>query len=170
MKETLLRVVSIACMVLLTGTIWAGPEHSEHHGMLRGNAGMVHGGRDFEHIVEHMSRRLELDDAQKQAIRNIVEAAKPEAEALREQAESNRAAMHALDIEDADYAVKLQNLAAKSGELVTQVTLLHGRVMADVSAELTDEQKTKMSEGRDKMRKRFRHHRHSGESPDDTMT
>ncbi len=170
MKERLLQVVSIGFVVLLVGTVWAESEDGGHRGMHRGHVGMMHGGRDFDRIVEHMSQRLELNDKQELAIRNIVEAAKPEAEALREQAQSNREAMHALDVADADYDVQLQELASRNGELVTQLTLLHGRLRAAVSAELTDEQRAKLSEGRDTMRKRFRHHRRSGESADDTTT
>ncbi len=168
MKERLLQVVSIGFMVLFMGAVSAEPEDGGHRGRHHGHAGMMHGGPDFSRIVEHMSRRLELDDTQKQVIGNIVDAAKPEAEGLREQAQSIRVAMHALDIADEDYDVQRQKLAGRKGELVTQVTLLHGRVMAEINAELTDEQRAKFSEGRDKMRKRFRHHRRSGESANDT--
>ena len=171
MKERLLQVVSIGFVVLFVGAVWAAPEDGEHRGgMHHGNAGMMHGGPDFNRMVEHMSRRLELDDTQEQAIRNIVDAVKPEAEALREQAQFNREARHALDIAAADYDVQLQKLASRNGELVTQVTLLHGRVMAEINAELTDEQRAKFSEHRDKMGKHFRHHRGSGGSADHTMT
>jgi len=172
MKERLNQILSIAVMVLLVGTAWAqgDDDDGEHHRMHRGHAGMLHGGPDFDRLVEHMSRRLELDDAQEQAIRNIIDAAKPEAKTLHELAKSNREDMHSLDAADPDYGVKLQNLANRNGELVTQLTLLHGRVMADVSAELTDEQKAKMSESRHEMGKRLRHHRRAGESAGDTTT
>lgn len=173
MKQRLLQFVSIGFMVLLVGAVWAGPEHDdgEHHGMHRGHACMMPGGHDFDRIVEHLSRRLELDDTQEQAIRNIVEAARPEAEALHGQAKANREALHALSVSDTDYDMKLQNLAAENGELVMQLTLLHGRVMAQVNGELTAEQQAKLSEGRERMRKRFRHHRRHGEEPaDDTAT
>lgn len=172
MNERLLRLVSIGFMVLLMGEVWAEPENGGgwHHGMQRGHPGMMHGGPDIDRLVDHMSRRLELDDTQIAAIRNIVDAARPEAEALREQVKANREAIRALDVAEVDYDVQLQNLAAKKGELVTQLTLLHGRVMVEVGAELTDEQKTQLAEGRDRMRKRFRHHGRSAESMNDTTT
>ena len=167
MRERFLQVVSVGFMIMYIGSAWADTEDGGHHGMHRG---MAHGGPDMERMIEHMSQRLELDKAQELAIRNIVDAAKPEAEALHKQERSNREAMHALDLSDADYDVKLQNLAVRNGELVTQMTLLHGRVMAEVSAKLTDEQRAKMSEGRDEMRKRFRHHRRSKESVENITT
>ncbi len=170
MKERLLQVVSIGLIVMLLGTAWAESDFGEHRGMHRGYGGMMHGGRDMNRLVEHMSRRLELDDAQELAIRNIVDAVKSDVEALDQQAQSFREAMRALDVADAEYDVKLQELARRNGELVEKVTLLHGRVMAEVSAELTDEQRVKISKGRDGMRRRFEHRRRSHELEDDTTT
>ncbi len=163
MSERFLQVVSVGFMIFFIGGAWAETEDGDHHGM-------THGGPDMERMVEHMSQRLELDEAQELAIRNIVDAAKPEAQALHEQERSNREAMHALDLSDANYDVKVHNLAVRNGELVTQMTLLHGRVMAEVSAKLTDEQRARMSQGRNEMRKGFRHHRRSREAVEDTTT
>lgn len=170
MKEYLIKVVTISFMVLIVGSVLAETEDGERHRMHRGYGGMLHDGPDINRIVEHMSRKLELNETQELAIRNIVDAVKPEAEALHEQAKVNREAIHALDVSDADYHAKLQNYASRNGELATQMTLLHGRVMAEVSAELTDEQRAKLSELRDGMRERFRHHWRSRDSLDDTTT
>jgi len=167
MSERLAKFLSVGLMILFVSSAWAEKDDQGRHGMHRG---MMHGGPDIDRVVEHIVRRLELDDAQESVIRNIVDVAKPEAEALREQARSNREAMHDLDMADADYDVKLRNLAGKNGEIVTQMTLLHGRVMAKVNAELSDEQRAKLSEERDGMRERFRHHRRSNDSADDTTT
>jgi len=146
MSERLAKFVSVGLMILLVSSAWAEKDDEGRRDMHRG---MMHGGPDIDRVVEHIVRRLELDDAQESVIRNIVDVAKPEAEALREQARSNREAMHDLDMADADYDVKLRNLAGKNGEIVTQMTLLHGRVMAKVNAELSDEQRAKLSEERD---------------------
>ncbi len=172
MKERLLQLVSMGFMVLLVGAVWAGPEYgdNEYHGMHRGRAGMMHGGHDFDRMDEHMSRLLELDDAQEQAIGNIVEAVRPEINALRERAAANREALHALNVADTEYDVQLQKLAVENGELATQLTLLHGRVRAQVSGELTPEQQATLSERRAKMRHGSRHWRHHGEPTDDTTT
>lgn len=172
MKERLLQLVSMGFMVLLVGAVWAGPEYgdNEYHGMHRGHAGMMHGGHDFDRMVEHMSRLLELDDAQEQAIGNIVEAVRPEINALRERAAANREALHALNVADTDYDVQLQKLAVENGELATQLTLLQGRVRAQVSGELTPEQQATLSERRAKMRHGSRHWRHHDEPTDDTTT
>ena len=96
MRERLFKVVTISFLVLLVGNAMAEAEQGEHHRMHRGHGGMMHDGPDINRIVEHMSRKLELDDTQQLAIRNIVDAVKPEAEALREQAQANREAIHTL--------------------------------------------------------------------------
>ena len=172
MKERLLQLVSMGFMVLLVGAVWAGPGYgdNEYNGMHRGHAGMMHGCNDFDRMVEQMSRLLELDDAQEQAIGNIVEAVRPEINALRERAAANREALHALNVADTDYDVQLQKLAVENGELATQLTLLHGRVMAQVNGELTPEQQAELSARRAKMRDGFRHRRHHGEPTDDSTT
>lgn len=168
MKERLLQVVAIGVMVLFMGAVSAESEDGEHHRMHRSHGGMMHGGPDIDRMVEHLSRRFELDERQELAIRKIVDAAKPEAEAFRQQARSDRQAMHELDVADAEYDAKLQDYASRNGELATQMTLLHGRVMAKVKAELTDEQRAKLSELRDGMHERFMHHRRSRDSAENT--
>ena len=170
MKDRLLQVAAIACFLLFTGTVPAEPEDGEHHRMHRGHGGMMHAGPDIDRIVGHMMQRLELDETQELAIRNILDAAKPEADALRQEAQSIREAMHALDVADADYDMNLQNYASRNGELATQVTLLHGRVMAEVNAQLTEEQRAELSEVRDGMRQRFREHRRSRKPQEDSTT
>lgn len=174
MKERLIQFALITLLLAGVASAEDGTDtdvvHRGHHSMHRGHHDMMHGGPDFSHMVERMSRHLELDDTQEQKIRNIVDAARPETEALREKAKANREAMHALDTADAAYDVKLQNLAVQNGELVTQLTMLHGRVMAEVSAELTDEQKAKFAEGRERMHKRFRHRLQSAGGAEDTKT
>ena len=170
MKQRLLQVFAIGIMVLFMGAAWAESEDGEHHRMHRSHDGMMHGGPDIDRMVEHLSRQLELDERQELAIRKIVDGAKPEAEALRQQARSDRQAMHELDVADAEYDAKLQDYASRNGELATQMTLLHGRVMAKINAELTDEQRAKLSKERDGMHERFRHHRRSHDSAENTTT
>lgn len=170
MKERVVQFASMTCMILLAAVASAGPEHYGHHRMHPGEPGMMAGGHDLDHVVEHLSRLLELTDTQLQAIRNITEAARPEADALRERAQANREAMHALSVTDADYDTKLQNLASENGEVVTQATLLHGRLMAQINAQLTAEQQAKLAENRDKMRMHFRHRQPADEATDDPAT
>lgn len=102
--------------------------------------------------VERMADHLGLDETQQQSIENILEAAKPELEALREAQRANREALAALDPADANYSTAINNIAAENGRLATEGTLLRSRVRNEVNAVLTDEQREKLGQGRQRMR------------------
>ena len=80
----------------------------KRHG--RGGAHRMHHDEfgDPARMLEMMTRHLDLDDTQSQKIGNILEAAKPQIEALRERGQATRKAMHELDVDDPDYGVNLQ--------------------------------------------------------------
>ena len=106
-------------------------------------------GRDFDgpgFLSERATELLGLDDAQSQQVKNILEAAKPEFDALRERGRELRQALMALDPADADYGAALQNLSVDSGQVATDITLLHGRVRSEVNAVLTPEQRSLLAE------------------------
>lgn len=101
---------------------------------------------DPARMLEMMTRHLDLDEMQSQQVSNILDAAKPEIEALRDSMHENREAMHSLATDDPDYSNKLQNLSASNADLAAQMTLLHGRIRADVNAVLTPEQLQKIAD------------------------
>ena len=111
---------------------------SRHNGPGRGGSP--------EEMIMRLADHLDLDETQRQEVRNIMEAAKPSFSTLREQSRANRQAFLALDVSDPDYGAKLQDLSAQSGELAAELTLLAGQLRADASAVLTDEQRQKMAE------------------------
>jgi Spy/CpxP family protein refolding chaperone len=128
---------------------------------------------DPARMLEMMTRHLDLDDAQSQSIGNILEAAKPEIDALQERGRAARKAMHELDVSDPDYYNDLNNLSVEIGAVTSEATLLHGRLRADVFAQLTDEQRERAAEGRRGMHERFRHRgsrRWHSEEPDAAQT
>jgi Spy/CpxP family protein refolding chaperone len=120
---------------------------------------------DPTRMLEMMTRHLDLDDTQSQKIGNILDAARPEINALRERAQASRKAMHELDVGDSAYGSNLQNLSTEIGALTAEAALLHGRVRADIFAELTPAQRELAAEGRSRMGGRFGpHRRHAPES------
>jgi len=123
------------------------------HGMHRDAFG------DPQRMVEMMTRHLDLDAAQSQSMANILAAAKPEIDALRERAKAGRESLRSLDVDEPDYGTRLQNQATEIGALTSEATLLHGRLRADVYAVLTPEQRAQASAGRSGMREHFRRHR-----------
>ena len=114
---------------------------------------------DPDRLAKIMTRHLDLNETQSKTIGNILVAAKPEVDALRQRAEESRSAMQALDVDDPDYGINLQNLSTQIGALTSEATLLHGRLRADVYAQLTQEQRTRATAGHGGMRGGFRRHR-----------
>ena len=110
-------------------------------------------------MLEHMADYLDLDDAQRATVDNIIEAAKPEIEALRERARSNREALEALDTSDPAYETTLNNIALSNGQLATDGTLLFTRLKTELSAVLTAEQAEKLARGKERMRERIQERR-----------
>jgi Spy/CpxP family protein refolding chaperone len=110
-------------------------------------------------MMTMMTRHLDLDDAQSVAIENVINAAKPEIDALRERGKASRDAMRSLDVDSPDYGTSLQNLSSEVGSVTSAATLLMGRLRADIYAELTAEQREQASAGRQGMREHFRRHK-----------
>ncbi len=106
-------------------------------------------------MIEHMADHLDLDDTQRAQVQNIVEAARPEFEALREQLRANREALQSLATDDPAYATQLNDIAVSNGQLATEGTLLFTRVRNEIHAVLTDEQLEKLARGKERMRQAF---------------
>lgn len=109
--------------------------------------GMPYGGR----MLEHMADYLDLDETQRASIANVMSAAQPEMDALREQLRANREALESLDADDPE----VQNIAISNGELATEGTLLFVRIRSDVDAVLTEEQRVKLAEFKEQKRDRM---------------
>lgn len=118
---------------------------------------------DPSRLVERLSHKLDLEAEQSQAIDNILTAARPEIDALRERIGTARAALRDLDVDAPDYGATLQNLSSDLGALTAEAALLHGRVRAEVFAVLSPEQREQASAARhdrfDRSRPQRRHRR-----------
>lgn len=97
-------------------------------------------------MTERLAERLGLDEAQRDSVDNIMSAAKPEIEALRERAKTNHEALRALSPGDP----QVQNIALSNGELATEATLLFARVRGEIDAVLSDEQRAELAEFKDR--------------------
>ena len=151
MKTQTIALLAILSMAAFSISAQAGPGGPP--GMFGAGPGMGFGGPRM--MLEHMADHLDLDDAQRDAVRNILEAAQPEIQALREQAKANREALQALDASDPSYSTTLNNIALSNGQLATEGTLLFTRVRGEVNAVLTDEQRAKLERGKQRMKAAF---------------
>ncbi len=170
MKTYLLIFLSAAALFSGVEGVSAQSEDGEAN---KGRAGERHGHRGFgrgfgdpARMIERMSQRLDLDETQQQNVRNIIDAARPEFDELRERARANRKAMRELDPADPDYSALLNNLAIENGELVAEGTLLFGRVRSEIDAQLTDTQRAELSEAMQRKRGGFRRGRRHADAED----
>lgn len=141
----IVAIVMVAVTTVLSAGVVLSQEDGENRegrswGQ-RGGHGPGSGFGDPSRMVKRLAKHLDLSETQEQSLNNIVDAAKPEFESMRERARANFTAMRNLETTDPDYSAKLSNLAIENGELVTEGTLLVGRIRAEVNAELTDEQR-----------------------------
>lgn len=117
---------------------------------------------DFAHfgdparMVDRMARHLDLSDSQRQNLENVIAAARPQMDDLRDRARQTFEAIRSLDVDDPDYHARLNNLAAEAGELATSATLLMGGLRADVSRELTEEQRAELATFMEQKHERMR--------------
>lgn len=133
----------------------AGLASNAHAGPGFGPGPFPGGPGDPALMLEHMADHLDLTDEQRINVENILQAAKPEIEAIRDQAKANRETIQALDPADPAYDVELNNIAASNGELATTGTLLAVRVRNEVHAVLTEEQIAKLERGKERMKQRM---------------
>lgn len=161
MMKKILAATTVAMICTAAGTYALAQESDEREGKrhMRGPGHRMNHDDfgDPARMLEMMTRHLDLNETQSSNIENILAAAKPEIDALRERAKATRKAMHELDVNDPAYGTELQNLSTQIGALTSEATLLHGRLRADVFAQLTDEQRERAAEGRRRMSDRFGH-------------
>ncbi len=151
MKRTSQLFIAFGAVVA-TGLAFAAPGHS------RGVGGFP--------PLQRMVRALELSPEQEQTIRGVMNEAKPRFKALRESVRENRKTLMASQPDDPNYAADVatasQAAAANAAELVT----LASEVQVQVYSLLTDEQKAKAGELREKMGnrqgRRFKRHGRRG--------
>ena len=158
-----LLYATTACVVLAAAAFTAVAQDRHEQGDRQHRGGPQqwrHGGfGDPERMVEMLTRRLDLDATQSQTIDNILTAAKPEMDALRERLKAGKSAMRELDVDAADYGSQLQNLSTEIGAMTSEATLLFGRLRADVAGVLTPEQREQAAAAMSGMRDHSRSHR-----------
>jgi Spy/CpxP family protein refolding chaperone len=140
-KAGLLAFVTIAVISI---TAYAG-DNEGRRGPDRHAGGPGFGMPDPGMIIRKLSKHLDLDEVQRESVKNIMQAAKPELKTLREQFRANQEALQTLDAGDPE----IQNIAISNGELATEGTLLFARIRGEVHAVLTEEQLAKAAEMRE---------------------
>jgi len=152
---TALSIVLFALSSVAATAVHAGEGDSHERKHRSHSGGGMHEHGDPARMAKHLGRKLDLEQAEQQKIENIVSAAKPEIDALRERAETNRKAMRELDVNDSNHDARLRELASEKGAIATEQALMHGRLKSEINAVLTPEQRQELATSAGKMRDRF---------------
>jgi Spy/CpxP family protein refolding chaperone len=112
---------------------------------------------------QRLMQALNLTPAQKEQARTIFQGARQSAKPVRDQLRENRTAMAAAV--KADNTQQIQQLAAKRGELVSQMATVRANAMAKFYQTLTPEQRAKADRIHQAIRQRMQQRaaqRHNG--------
>jgi Spy/CpxP family protein refolding chaperone len=94
-----------------------------------------------QHRYERMADKLDLNDEQRQQLKQIHRKARPQMLDLKDAMQDNREALRKLDPKSAQFNSQVAELARQQGELVTQKIIQHNQVRTSVFAILTPEQR-----------------------------
>ena len=97
-------------------------------------------------MQERMAQSLNLTDKQQEQFKQIHRDARDQMQSMRDAMQDNRDALRKLDPTAKDYMKQVDKLAAEKGSLVESMVRAHAKTRAEISAILTPEQRTKMSE------------------------
>jgi Spy/CpxP family protein refolding chaperone len=149
MKLAAFALAAVAGMALAAA---AFPGQEGHHGPGgHGGPGGPHGGS----IVEHLSRALDLTDAQKAQVRQIEDSLRENTKSLHEQLAKSGDGGGPLDgfREGFDEAT-VRSAAQARAAVHVELEVAHARAMSQIYALLTDAQKAKLAELRQQFRQR----------------
>jgi protein CpxP len=133
-KSSKLNLFTTAVAVALLGTVAAAQESP------RGPHGGEFGGPRME------LRRLDLTDAQKAQVKQIMAAEKPTLQPLMQQEMQNHKQMTALVRSGSFEEAKAQPIAAQQAQIHSQIAMERAKMDAQIYQLLTQEQKTKLAE------------------------
>lgn len=102
-----------------------------------------------------MLRHLDLTEAQKAQVKQIMANSRITVEPLREQLRENRRQLSQLSADGSFDAAGVQAIAARQGNLTAQLIVEKERVKAQIFQILTPEQRRKAAEMRERMKQRF---------------
>lgn len=150
MKKITVAIIAIA--VLALGAIFVSAQKHDGEG---------HGKRGFGKRGHHrgggmMLRGLDLTDAQKAQVKEIMEASKTKTQSLRESMKASRKALHELTANGQFDEAKVQAAATEQANISAQLMVERAKVQAQIYQILTPEQHAKAAEMKAKMKERFK--------------
>lgn len=144
----------LAALVLSAGAIFVVAQKGMNRGGGPGfGPGGGHGGR---HMAGMMLRGLDLTDEQKAKVKEIMDASRASVEPLVNQMKESRGKLQGLGADGKFDQAAVEALANDQGTTMAKLIVERERAKAQVFALLTDEQKAKAAELRQKHQERMR--------------
>ena len=157
MKKRIIAIAGVAVLVIGATVFALGHGFQGMHGG-RGD------GRRHADMVEHMSRELNLTDAQKQQVKAIMDSMHATAEESHTKMEEIHKQLEAATANGQFDETQVRNLASQKAQIDADMLVEHMRMKSKVFAILTPEQRVKAEEMHKQMG-RGGHRRKSGPPP-----
>lgn len=113
-----------------------------------------HRGHNIEAKIERMMDKVDVSDAQRDQIRGVLDAQRPQFRAQRDKMKATRMALMRLDPQTADYDAEVNRLAAEVAQGSQELVMLMASGRKQIWQVLTETQRAKASEMMHKHRQR----------------
>lgn len=127
-------------------------------------AGPGHRGRHFGRMLGISTRHLDLTDAQKTQMKDIMTKEKPTIQPLMQQLAQNRRQMRQLESAGTFDESKVRPLATQQSQTMAELIVQKARIKSELMQVLTPEQKTKMAAFEARREARFQKHLQQGQA------
>jgi protein CpxP len=132
-------VVGLAALLLVVGVAALGES-------VAGKGGPWHRGDFLNRRIAHLTRALDLNDAQQQQVKSLVEAQRPALKGLMQQMASQRAQLLAATQNGQFDAAKVQAIANQQGQTMANLIVVRQELQSKIYTLLTPEQRTKFDQ------------------------
>lgn len=154
-----IAVAILSCLLIVSGVIFVFAQSGEGAKDF-GKRGHRGGGHGF------FLRGLDLTDEQKAQFKQIMEASREKNKGVFEQLKANRQKLDEITANGAFDEAQVTAIAQQQAALHAQMIVERERVKAQIFAILTDEQRAKATEMREKMKERFKNKMNRFQSPE----
>lgn len=129
-------VIGLAVLLVAVGAAAVGQS-------MAGKGGHWHKGDFLNRRLAHLTKTLDLSDAQQQQVKSLVEAQRPALKALMQQMVSERQQMLAATQNGQFDAAKVQAIANQQGQTMANLIMARQELQSKIYSLLTPEQRTK---------------------------
>lgn len=132
-------VIGLAALLVVVGIAALGQS-------MAGNGGHWHRGGFLNRRIAHLTRALDLTDAQQQEVKSLVEAQRPALKGMMQQLVSERQQMLAATQNGQFDQSKVQAIASQQGQTLANLIVARQELRSKIYSLLTPEQRTKFDQ------------------------